>query len=37
MDVDTRLYLAWRTSKDLLSSTGKSTQCYVAAWMGGGV
>ena len=35
MDVYTVLYLAWRTGKDLLSSTRKSTQCYVAAWMGG--
>ena len=23
------------TNKDLLSSTGNSAQCYVAAWMGG--
>ena len=23
------------TSKNLLSSTGNSAQCYVAAWMGG--
>ena len=35
MDVDTRLCLIWRTSKDLLSSTGKSAQCHVAAGMGG--
>ena len=26
MDVDTLLYLSWRTSKDLLSSTGNSAQ-----------
>ena len=35
MDVDTRLCLTWRTSKDLLASPGKSAQCHVAAWMGG--
>ena len=35
MDMDTLLYLAWRTSKDLLDSTGDSAQCHVAAWMGG--
>ena len=35
MDVDTLLYLTWRTSKDLLSSTGNSAQCHVSAWMGG--
>ena len=23
------------TNKDLLSSTGNSAQCYMAAWMGG--
>ena len=33
MDMDTLLYLTWRTSKDLLSSTGNSAQCHVAAWM----
>ena len=27
-------YLKWITNKDLLYSTGKSAQCYVAAWMG---
>ena len=26
MDMDTRLYLSWRTSKDLLHSTGNSAQ-----------
>ena len=31
----TLLYLKWITNKDLLSSTGNSDQCYVAAWMGG--
>ena len=35
MDMDTLLDLAWRTSKDLLDSTGDSAQCLVAAWMGG--
>ena len=35
MDMDTLLCLTWRTSKDLLSSTGNSAQCHVAAWMGG--
>ena len=33
--VYTQLCLKWITSKDLLYSTGNSTQCYVAAWMGG--
>ena len=28
-------YLKWITNKDLLYSTGNSSQCYVAAWMGG--
>jgi len=31
----TLLYLKWITNKDLLYSAGNSTQCYVAAWMGG--
>ena len=35
MDMDTLLYLTWRTSKDLLDSTGDSAQCHMAAWMGG--
>ena len=35
MDMDTLLYLTWRTNKDLLDSTGNSAQCHVAAWMGG--
>ena len=35
MDMDTLLCLPWRTSKDLLDSTGNSAQCQVAAWMGG--
>ena len=28
------LYLKWITNRDLLYSTWKSVQCYVAAWMG---
>jgi len=35
MDMDTLLYLTWRTNKDLLDSTGNSARCHVAAWMGG--
>ena len=35
MDMYTLLYLKWITNKDLLSSTGNSAQCHVAAWMGG--
>ena len=35
MDMDTLLCLTWRTSKDLLDSTGSSAPCRVAAWMGG--
>ena len=35
MDMYTVLYLQWITNKDLLYSTGKFAQCYVAAWMGG--
>ena len=35
MDVDTRLYLTWRASKDLWDSAGNSAQCHVAAGMGG--
>ena len=34
MDMDTLLYLTWRTSKDLLSSAGNSAPCHVEAWMG---
>ena len=34
MDRYTLLYLKWITSKDLVYSTGKSAQCYVAAGMG---
>ena len=35
MDVDTRLCLTWRTSMDLLGSSGKSAPCHMAAGMGG--
>ena len=35
MDMYTVLYLQRITNKDLLYSTGKFAQCYVAAWMGG--
>ena len=35
MDMDTLLCLTWRTSNDLLDSTGNSAQCHVAAWMEG--
>ena len=35
MDMYTLLYLKWITNKDLLYSARNSTQCYVAAWMGG--
>ena len=35
IDMYTMLYIKWITNKDLLYSTGKSAQCYVAAWMGG--
>ena len=27
-------YLKWMANKDLLYSTGNSTQCYVTDWMG---
>ena len=30
----TLLCSKWPTNKDILSSTGNSAQCYVAAWMG---
>ena len=33
----TLLHLTWITTKDLLYSTENSAQCYVVAWMGGGV
>ena len=35
MDMDTLLYLTWRTSKDLLPSTGNSAHCHVAARLEG--
>ena len=35
MDMDTRLYLIWRTSKDLLRNPGNSAPCHVAAGIGG--
>ena len=35
MDMDTRLCLTRRTSKDRLDSKGNSAQCHVAAGMGG--
>ena len=35
MDMYTLLYLKWIANKDLLSSTGNSAQCDVAAWMEG--
>ena len=34
-DMYTLLYLKCITNKDLLYSTGNSSKCYVAAWMGG--
>ena len=33
----TLLYFKWITNKDLLYSMGNSAQCFVAAWMGGGL
>ena len=35
MDMDTRLFLTWRTKKDLLDGRKNSAQCYMAAWMRG--
>ena len=35
--VFTLLYPKWITNKDLLYTTWNSTQCYVPAWMGGGL
>ena len=37
MDMYPLLCLKWVTNKDLLYSTWNSAQCYVAAWMGGGL
>ena len=37
LDMDTLLYFTWRTSKDLLGSTGKSAQYSVITfWSPGG-
>ena len=33
----TLLYLKWITNKDLLHSAWNSAQCYVPAWLGGGL
>ena len=35
MDMDTLLYLTWRTSKDLLDSTGDSAQYSVITLLQG--
>ena len=35
LDMGTLLYVNRVTNKDLLSSTGASAQCCVAAWTGG--
>ena len=35
--MSTLLYFKWNTSRDLLDSTWNSAQCYVAAWVGGGL
>ena len=37
MDMYRLLYLKWIINKDLLYSTENSAQCYMAAWMGGGL
>ena len=37
IDMYILLCLKQITNKDLLHSTGNCAQCYVAAWMGGGV
>ena len=37
MDMDTLLYLSWRTSKDLLDSAGNSAQySVITLWFPGG-
>jgi len=37
MDMDTLLYVTWRTNKDLLSSTGNSAQySLITLWFPGG-
>ena len=33
----TMLYLKWITNRNLLYSTWNSAQCYILAWMGGGL
>ena len=35
MDIYTLLYFEWAANRDLLYSTGNSTQCYMAVWVGG--
>ena len=35
MEMYTVLYLKWITNKALLHNTVNSTQCFVAAWIGG--
>ena len=37
MDTYTLLYLKWKSNKDLLYNTEKSTQRYAPAWMGAGL
>ena len=37
MGMCTLLYLKWITNKDPLYSTCNSAQCYMAAWMEGGL
>ena len=37
MDMYTLVYLKRITNKDPLQSTGNSAQCYVAAWVAGGL
>ena len=37
MDMYALLYLKWITNKDLLCSTRNSAQCYLEAWVGGGL
>ena len=37
MDMYTLPYLKWITNKDLLCSTSNSVQCYLEAWVGGGL
>ena len=37
IDMNTLLYFKWMTNKDLLCTTGNSTQCYLAACDGRGI